>query len=130
MSVRACYWTLWLLLGFVLPLPLLGPFDALVPVARFIMLFGFSAAVAIAEGAAGPVPLILLLFAAHALSGLALCALIAWGGARGLSGLTSSGRRALVAVVVLGAVGFVTAFDFYRTPFGRTPSANFWGLFC
>ena len=107
MSVRAVFWVLFVLLVFVLPLPLLGPFDALVPVVRFALLFGVSAAVAMAEGAAGPVPLILLLFGAHALFGLGVCAGIAWLASRGLSRLAPASRRVWVSALVVGAVAVV-----------------------
>lgn len=129
MSARATFCTLLALFVFVLPLPLLGPFDALVPVVRFVLLFGASAAVAIQEGAAGPVPLIVLLFAAHAVFGLAACVLFAWLGTRGLSGLAPETRRIGVWVFVLGFVILASVFDVYRTAFGRAPAANLWGLF-
>lgn len=129
MSARATFWTLLAVFVFVLPIPLLGPFDALVPVVRFFLLFGASAAVAIQEGAAGPVPLIVLLFAVHAVVGLAVCALLAWLGTRGLSSLAPETRRTGVWVFVLGLVALASVFDVYRTAFGRAPTANLWGLF-
>ena len=98
------------------------------PVVRFVLLFGASAAVAIQEGAAGPVPLILLLFAAHAVAGLAFCALLAFFGRRALATLDPGSRRAVVWVFVFGVVILASYFDLYRTPFGQAPEANLWGL--
>ena len=129
MSRRATFCTLLVVFVFALPLPLLGPWEALVPVARFVLLLGASSAVAIQEGAAGPVPLIVLLFAAHAAVGLAACALLAGLGTRALSGLAPGTRSALVWVFVFGVVILASVFEIYRTPFGRAPGANLWGLF-
>ncbi|MED5262868.1 MAG: hypothetical protein VX574_10785 [Myxococcota bacterium] len=129
MSRRATFGTLLVVLVLVLPLPLLGPFDALVPVVRFVLLLGASSAVAIQEGAAGPVPMIVLLFAAHAVVGLVACVLLASLATGGLSHLAPGTRRVLVGVFVFGAVILASVFDFYQTPFGRAPESNLWGLF-
>lgn len=128
MSVRASFWILFVLLFFILPLPMLGPFDPLVPAVRYVLLSGAAASVGVVEGAAGPVPLIILLFTAHAVFDVAFCAFLAWLGSKGLSGFAPSARRGAVLGVAFGAIAIALAFSFYRTPFGRAPTANLWGV--
>lgn len=127
MSVRAARRLLFLLFAVTLPLPMLGPFDALVPALRYLVLLSAAGALALAEGAAGPVPALLALFAVNALSYLVLAWLLAWLGARALARLSPGARRACVfaAWAVLLCVGI--ALELYRTPFGRAPTANLFG---
>jgi len=129
MSVRTTRWLLFLVFAITVPLPLLGPLYAFAPAARYGILASVTAAVAITEGASGPVPLIFLLFALHAVIYLVLEWLFAWLMARGLSRLSSTSQRALVfaicGVLLVGSV----ALDLYRTPFGTLPRSNLLGLF-
>jgi len=128
MSVRQARWLLFLALALTVPTPMLLVFDALVPPIRYVILAAASLAVALAEGAAGPVPGIILLMAGHAVLYLLLAWLVAWLAARLLRGLTPARRR----TAVLGAVGallfFSLAFALYHTPFGRAPTGNLLGV--
>lgn len=124
MSVRSARWLLFLAIGLTAPLPMLGPFDAWVPAARYLLLTLATASVAVTEGAAGPVPGILALFGAHALIALLLAGLLGWAVAR-LTRPLSSGARRIVVLGICGALLFgAIAFEIYRTPFGRAPTAN------
>lgn len=128
MSVRRAGWVLFGVFALVAPLPMLGPFDAFMPAARYLLLALAAAAVALAEGAAGPVPGILALFAGHALVGLLLAGGLGWIAAR-LTRPLSAGARRLVVLGVCGALlAGAVAFEVYRTPFGRTPTANLLGV--
>ena len=71
MSVRKARWVLFLVFVLTIPLPLLGPLSVFAPTARYVVLASVTAAVALAEGASGPVPMIFLLFALHAVIYLA-----------------------------------------------------------
>lgn len=129
MSVRTARWLLFIVLALTIPLPLLGPFPVLAPAARYLILACVTAAVALAEGASGPVPLILLLFAGHTVLYLGLEWLIAWLTARSLSNLSPGMRRGLVLSACGALLILFIAFDFYRTPFGKLPRSNLLGLF-
>lgn len=128
MSVRSARRLLFLLLALTLPAPMLGPFGGLVPPVRYLILASAAGAVAWAEGAAGPVPWIVLFFAAHAGVYLTGVWLLAWGAARPLAALAPATRRS----VVLGACGalllLALCLDLYRTPFGRAARANLLGV--
>lgn len=129
MSVRKARWVLFLVFVLTIPLPLLGPLSVFAPAARYVVLASVTAAVALAEGASGPVPMIFLLFALHAVIYLALEWLFAWWMARGLSRLSPMGQRYLVFVIcgilLIGSISL----NLYRTPFGTLPSSNLLGLF-
>ena len=129
MSVRTARWLLFLVFALTIPLPLLGPLFAFAPAARYAVLASVTAAVALADGASGPVPLIFLLFALHAVIYLALEWLFAWWMARGLSRLSPTSQRTLVFVIcgvlLIGSISL----NLYRTPFGTRPSSNLLGLF-
>ncbi len=128
MSLRSARWLLFLAIGLTAPLPMLGPFGAWVPPARYLLLTLATASVAVTEGAAGPVPGILALFGAHALVGFLLAGLLGWVVARFTRPLSPGARRLVVlgicGALLLGAV----AFEVYRTPFGRAPTANLLGV--
>lgn len=128
MSVREGFWLLFILLFFVLPFPMWGPWDPLAPTVRYALLFGATGLVVYQEGAAGPVPMILALFAVHTVVYAAACALLAWLASRGLSGLAPEARRNTLFVLVLVALASALLFDLYRTPFGRAPVANLLGV--
>jgi len=128
MTVRTACWLLFIVFALTIPLPLLGPLSALAPAARYLILASVTASVALVEGASGPVPLILLLFAVHAFVYLALEWLSAWIIARALSNF-SPGIRNILVIAICGALLIVSiVFDLYRTPFGTIPRSNLLGL--
>lgn len=128
MTVRTTCWLLFIVFALTIPLPLLGPLSALAPAARYLILASVTASVALVEGASGPVPLILLLFAVHAFVYLGLEWLFAWIIARTLSNL-SAGIRSKLVIAICGTLLIVSiAFDLYRTPFGTLPRSNLLGL--
>ncbi len=127
MRVRGARRLLFVVFFLALPLPMLGPWTGVVPPARMAMLFAATAAVAASEGAAGPVPGLLVLFAVHAFAMLAIAWALAWTVARGLAPLSPSARRACALGACALLVGAALAFELYRTPFGRAPSVNLWG---
>jgi hypothetical protein len=128
LSTRSTRWLLFAVLIVALPLPAVGPFGGFAPALHHVALFAATAAVAVVEGAAGPVSRILVLFGVHALVTVALCAIAAWLGARGLAS-RSPRARAAVALALCGALLAATlAFPLYDTPFGREPTANLLGV--
>ncbi len=128
MTIRTACWLLFIVFALTIPLPLLGPLPAMAPAARYLILASVTTSVALVEGASGPVPLILLLFAVHAFVYLALEWLLAWIIARALSNL-SPGIRSKLVIATCGALLIVSiAFDLYRTPFGTIPRSNLLGL--
>jgi len=112
---RVWFVGLWLLLPW--PLTVVG--DAFVPSARYALLAGASSSIALTEGAAGPVALIVaLLVGVAGLTALG-CWVIAWGIGRLLVRLPIAHAAALTWVC-LGLGLFVALFfEPYRTPFGR-----------
>ena len=129
MTVRTACWVLFIVFALTLPLPLLGPLSALAPAARYLILASVTASVALVEGASGPVPLILLLFAVHAFVYLGLEWVFAWIIARTLSNLSPAIRNRLVIATCATLLIVSIAFDLYRTPFGTHPRSNLLGLF-
>ena len=129
MSARTARWLLFLVFALTVPLPLLGPLSAFAPAARYLVLASVTAAVALVEGASGPVPLIFLLFALHALIYLALEWALAWLVARGLDTLPRGSQRTLVLLICGGLLIGSISFNLYRTPFGTLPRSNLLGLF-
>ena len=128
MSLRATFWVLAALFFFVLPLPMLGPFDALIPAARYVLLGGAAGLIAALEGAAGPVPAIVALFLGHALAYTLLCGGLAWGAMRMLAPLGAEARRIAVWAVLALALAIALGFNLYATPFGSRPAANLWSV--
>ncbi len=128
MSVRSARRLLCLAIVLVIPVPMLGPFDALVPPVRYLILSGAGIAVAAVEGASGPVPLILLLFGVHAVVYLSLAWLAAWVAARLLAALSPRARRNAVLATCAAMLFVALAARLYRTPFGRTHMSNLLGV--
>jgi hypothetical protein len=120
----------WLWLGFVLmlPFPMLGPFGGFLPAARYAILFAATAAIAVVEGAAGPVQGILMVFGVHLLATLALTWLLAWIASRALAPLSDARRRNVVCGVVAVMLVYALAFEPYQTPFGRAATAGLLGI--
>lgn len=129
MSTGAIRWLLFGSLVLALPVPMLGPFEAVVPALRYAILLGAAAAVAVAEGAEGPVPLILGLLALNLLVSLAAAWIVAWAVSRALGALRSPVLRGGLAVgAVCVGLTIAASFPIYETAFGRTPTANLLGV--
>jgi len=127
-SVRASGWLLFGVLAFTLPIPMWGPFGAFAPAVRYAILLSAGGAVALAEGAAGPVPGILLLLAAHAVAAGALAGLVAWLASRALAPLSARTRRRVVWTACAGILLAALLLEPYRTPFGSAPTHGLLGL--
>lgn len=129
MSVRAIRWLLFAALVIALPFPMLGPFEAFVPPVRYAVLLGAASTVALAEGAAGPVPWILLLLALNLTASLAVAWVLAWISSRLLARLHPPTLRAVLVVAALGiGLALTASLPIYETGFGRAPTANLLGL--
>lgn len=128
MSVRAARWLLFLLMALTLPLPLLGPMAAFAPTVRYALLAAATGAIALTEGAAGPVLGLLGLFLVHVVVGLGLCWLIGWLGSITLRRLSDRLRGALVIVLAVSVLGVALSIDLYETPFGRAPTGTLIGV--
>ena len=116
MTPRAIRLVLWLAALVLVPLPLLR-FGAFAPVAHYAVLAGVCVALAIAEGAGGILPTLLVLFLAHVLVYALALWLAAVALSRTLARLPSRARGAVVlgAVAVGGAWALLA--DPYVTPF-------------
>ena len=128
MSLRATFWMLAVLFFFVLPLPLLGPFGATIPAARFVLLAGAAGLIAALEGAAGPVPAIVALLIGHAVAYTLVCAGLAWAAMRMLAPFSADARRVAVFSALALALAIALGFDLYTTPFGTQPTASLWNV--
>ena len=129
MSARAAGWVSFAVFALAVPIPAVGPFGGFVPAVHHAVLFAVTTAIAVVEGAAGPVLQILGLFAVHVLGTLALCGLAGWLVARLLAPLAPRTRALAVGVVGAALFTVAIAFPLYDTPFGRTPHSNWFGLF-
>jgi hypothetical protein len=127
-SIRTSRWLLFLALASTVPVPMWGQFGAFVPAVRYAILFAAAAAVAWAEGAAGPVPWILLLFGLHALAAAGLAGLAAWIGGRALAPLAPRTRGWAVGSACAALLLLALSVELYRTPFGRAPVSNLLGI--
>jgi hypothetical protein len=127
-STRFTGWLLFGVLAVALPFPAVGPFGGFVPALHNVALFAATAAVALVEGAAGPVRGILVLFAMNVVITLALCGLAAWLCARLLASLSPRVRAAITLGLCAALVAASLAFPLYDTPFGREPTANLLGV--
>ena len=128
MSTRSTRFLLFAVLAFALPFPAVGPFGGFVPAVHHVALFAATAAVAVVEGAAGPVKMILVLFGVHVVATLTLCALAAWLAARLLAPLPPRARAVVVLGLCAALIAASLAFPLYDTPFGREPTANLLGV--
>jgi hypothetical protein len=129
MSVRAVRWLLFGSLVLALPFPMLGPFAALVPPIRYAILLGAASAVALTEGAAGPVGLILGLLGLNLAVSLAAAWLAAWVLSRAVGALQPPALRTGLAVgAVCVGLALAASLPVYATVFGRAPSANLLGV--
>jgi len=118
---RTLRWIWFAALFLLAPWPLSGMGDAFVPAVRYAMLAAAGPAVAAAEGAQGPAPLIIGLMCVSALGYTALCFAIASLVARGLERI-GRGPSALVTILVLAvALAVAVVGQPYLTPFGHAP---------
>ena len=128
MSTRSVGWLLFALFAVALPIPAFGPFGGNAPALHHLALFAATGAVAGSEGAAGPIPAILTMFAIQTGVALLVCALAAALLARVLALLPPRARGLVVLLLCAILLGASLALDLYQTPFGRTPTANLLGV--
>ena len=128
MSTRRVGWLLFAIFVLALPFPAIGPFGGNAPALHYLALLGATGAVALVEGAAGPIPSILLLFAMQTGAALLACAVAAVLLARVLALLPPRARGAVAVLLCTGLLAVSLATPLYETPFGRTPTANLLGV--
>jgi hypothetical protein len=129
MTTRAAGWLLFAVFAFAVPFPAVGPFGGFAPAIHNVALLAATGAIAVAEGTAGPVLLILGLFAVNAIATLALCGLAAWLVARLLAALPPRTRAVVAGAICAALLATAVAFPLYQTPFGRAPTSNLFGVF-
>lgn len=105
------------------PLPILV-FEGSVPLARICLLAAVSVAVALREGASGPVGMIVGLLVGHALVYLLLVFVAARLAARGLRRLPQTPAIVLLGACVAAGAAVALVAQPYVTPFGLEPRAN------
>jgi hypothetical protein len=128
MSIRAARWLLFGVFVLTVPVPLIVGFDAFVPPIRYLILFAAASAIAIAEGAEGPVPSIMALLGGYALVTFLFAGLVAWVLGRLSKPLSPELRRGFV-FGLCGALLLVSIlFEIYRTPFAHSTTANLFGV--
>jgi hypothetical protein len=112
---RLWFGGLWLFL----PWPLLIFSDALVPAVRYLLLGSVAASVAIAEGASGPVGMLVVLFLGMAALTTLGCWLLACLAAMLLGPLPLRTQRTISWFCLAVALAASLVWEPYRTPFGR-----------
>jgi hypothetical protein len=112
---RVWFLGLWLLM----PWQLFILADAFVPAARYVLLAFAASAIALYEGAAGPVGLIVTLFVGMGIATTAGCWVLAFIVARLLRPTTPRTSMALTLGVLGVSLLIALLFEPYRTPFGR-----------
>jgi hypothetical protein len=105
----------WLLVPW--PLSIFG--DAFVPAVRYLILGVVAAAVAVTEGASGPVGGLVFLFLAMALLTTLACWLAAWLVSKLLIHSSAFAQRAVTFGGLGAALIFCLVCEPYATPFGR-----------
>ncbi len=128
MVTRTTRWLLFCVFVLTVPLPMLGPWEVLAPTARYLLLAVVTAAVMAVEGAAGPVPLILALFAGHALVYLLLAWLVTRLCTRLLTRLPTRASTGVVLAACAALLALSIVLELYITPFGSLPRSNLLGL--
>jgi hypothetical protein len=124
MSVRTSRRLLFAAIFLLAPAPLLVLTRGWMPPATYLLLAGVSLSFALTEGAGGPVPLIVSMFAVHAVLYAVLAWGLAWLMALPLARLTPGARRGVTLGLVAIALVIALGWDVYRTPFGRRPFGN------
>jgi hypothetical protein len=127
MSPRAARRVLWLAALVLVPLPM-AVFDAVMPVAGYLLLAAVCVGMRIAEGPGGVVWQMTALFASHALVYAGLLHLAARAIAGLLERLPAPARAAVVAIAVTGASAWALLRQPYLTPFGTAARANLLGV--
>jgi hypothetical protein len=105
---------LWLLLPW--PMPIVG--NAFVPAVRYAILATAATAVALKEGAAGPVGGIVGLFIGMTLAATLGCWLLAWVVARALGSLPPLLQQRITWLFLVAGVMIALTLSPYRTYFG------------
>ncbi len=123
MSPRAARRVLFLALLLLAPLPMLG-FDAVAPVARYLLLGAVCVGMRLVEGPGGVVWQLAALFFGHALAYAVLLWAGAWLVARALAATGSTARGAVVVAAVVAATLWALIAEPYVTPFGPAARAN------
>lgn len=106
------------------PWPLLVLSDAFVPAVRYLLLGVVAATVAVMEGAAGPVGLLVLLFLGYGALTSLFSWLLAWPIARLLGGLSNRTATSLSLAILGVALVWAIFFEPYETPFGRASTGG------
>jgi hypothetical protein len=118
MSVRAIR-RLWLLGAWLmLPWPMVIFGDIWVPAVRYTVLAGVACSVALAEGAAGPVLALVLLFSAWATVTTLGCWLFAWAVSKLMSLLPADVAGVVTLAILLMGLVAALALTPYETRFG------------
>jgi hypothetical protein len=119
MDARHLRWLWFVGIWLLFPWPLFILQEAWVPAVRYLLLGLVAATVAIVEGAAGPVGLLVTLFLGWGI-GTSLCSwLLAWAITKLLGQLSSRVAVSLSLVALGTALIWAITFEPYRTPFGR-----------
>jgi hypothetical protein len=127
-SARSIRWLLFAVFAIALPFPSPPPFGGFVPALHNLALCAATAAVAFAEGVAGPVRPILVMFAVQTVVTLLLCGLLAWLLSWILARLPARARTVVAVGLCAALLGAAIAVPIYETPFGRMPTANLFGV--
>ena len=127
-SARSTRWLLFAVFSIALPFSSPPPFGGFVPAVHNLALFAATGAVAAAEGVAGPVKPILIMFAMQTVGTLLACALLAWLITWILARLPARARTIVALGVCAALLGTAIARPIYDTPFGRQPRANLFGV--
>lgn len=110
-------------LALLLPLPFLF-FDAFIPLARMALLTSVTIAVAVREGAGGPVRMIVGMFVAHTVVYTLVLAFAARLVATGLRRLPTTTALMVVTAALVAGLAWATLTRPYVTPFGVEPRSN------
>ena len=129
MSRRGLRWIWFLGLFLLAPWPLSAIGDAYVPAVRYLMLASAGLAVAFAEGAQGPVPLIIGLMVVAALGYTALCVALAGLIVRALERLGQIPALGITLLALCVALAVALIGTPYLTPFGHAPRGGLLEIF-
>jgi hypothetical protein len=129
MSPTTSRWLIVALFLFAVPWPMLGPFSAFVPAARYVMLAIAAAAIGLSEGAAGVLPMVIGLLVAQAIGTFLLAIVVGRFVARMLIPLSPRMRALCVSALGGGGLLYALTVDVYRTTFGDRDTATLLGVF-
>jgi hypothetical protein len=117
LSVRTARWLGFVGLFLLLPCPMLV-FDAVVPAVRYVILAAAALLVLLAEGGAGPVPAIVLLFGLHAVFYTAIAWILSWAATHLVSRVAPRALAPLTWMALAAGFTIALVFEPNRTPFG------------